>query len=285
MILKPILGSLVLALGSSLTAMTAGSAPTSDTPSLAEELTNLASTLECCEGKSVLPKAGKIGAWHWDAEKREWTIKDYRGYAAGTLVDPPTGEIVLFSDVNGYDPDKPLSDQPGFLAECLRTLAHECLHFKCPPHEPPGADIPDGPPDPANPPQGEGRAPDCNDINYAFQTAKALCGQICSIQEGGGPVTGSGGNPVPGTDTPDGLCAYCEALKHAHTAVQKRWNTAGNAQTAEDCACEAQGPWDPGDGYPDCPAFSVPPNGCDGLPPYPDDKIIPDCGCTCPCEH
>ncbi len=226
--------------------------------------------------------------WKWDPEKGDWEIKIYRGWAKGPKQDPPTGEIVVWPEAHGYDPNKPLSDQPEFLAEILRTLAHECLHFKCPSHDgpPPGTSVPDPPANPDDPPAGDGRDPDCNDINYAIHTAAALCAQMSSIAENGGPVTGSDGTPVPGTDTPEGLCAYCKALKAAYGKIQKRWNTKKNAEKAAGCASSG---WDPedeegeGDDFSDCPDFPPPPGPPED--PYPGNKVIPDCDCACPCDN
>jgi len=155
---------------------------------LADDLTNLASTLPCCEDKSVTARDGTVSVWSWNSDQGEWEIGTARGFARGAALDPPTGEIVLWPEVHGHDPDKPLSEQPDFLAESLRTLAHECQHFKCPPHagQPPGTDVPDPPANPDDPPTGDGRDPDCNDINYAIHTAAALCAQLTSIADNGG---------------------------------------------------------------------------------------------------
>lgn len=226
--------------------------------------------------------------WKWDSASDKWKITPYRGYAKGQAADPPTNEIVVWPEVHDYDASKPLSEQPGFLAESLRTLAHECLHFKCPAHAgpPPGTVVPNPPANPASPPMGDGRDPDCNDINYALHTAAALCAQIQQLFQNGESIPG-----IPGTDTAAGRCAYCEALKKAYKKIQDRWNNGDNAETAEGCACGEDGPWDPedeeepGDDFSDCPNFPPPPGGCEGQPPFPDNKIVPDCECTCPCDN
>ncbi len=83
---------------------------------------------------------------------------------------------------------------PGFLAKAFKILAHEILHFCCPPHSgTPGADIwgEDKPEQPGSP-------PDCNDLNYAMHTADAICDEIarvaaCCANEGDGSP-GSGGS-------------------------------------------------------------------------------------------
>ncbi|MEW5749019.1 MAG: hypothetical protein AB1793_09600 [Candidatus Thermoplasmatota archaeon] len=248
---------------------------------LGDALTGLASTMPCCEDKTVTPRFGKLPAWMWDSKNDKWTIGHVRGYAKGASQDPPTGEIVVLPDEHGYDSDKDLSDQPEFMAEMSRTLAHECLHFCCPPHAPPGVDMPPPPPNPDNPPQGDGRDPDCNDINYAIHTAAFLCAQLQNICQNGGPVPG-----VPGTDTPAGLCAYCEALKETYGKMQGRWNTEDNAEKAAECASSG---WDPedeegeGDDFSNCPDFPPPPGPPED--PYPDNKVIPDCDCECPCDN
>lgn len=271
-----------------------------------DELSNLASRIDCCLGKNVKSQPGERKRWQWDAEKEEWRISSYRGFAIGVIRH--NGDIWIWPKAHDYDKDKPLSEQPGFLAEALRTLAHECLHFKCPPHNgpPEGVSIPGGEPDPKKPPTGEGQDPDCNEINYAIHTAKAVCDEICAVKAcaedpecgelRGRKVNGDGdivdADPIPGTDTPAGRCAYCKALRAAYEDIQKRWNTEKNAKTAKTCACGPPPPgWEPEDeerdafdDFSDCPDFPDPPGGCDGEPPYPDNKVIPDCPCDCPTE-
>ena len=250
---------------------------------LGDALTDLASTMPCGEGKSVTPRFGKTPAWKWDSENDKWKIGHVRGYAKGAAEDPPTGEIVVLPDEHGYDPSKSLSEQPEFMAEMSRTLAHECLHFCCPPHagQAPGTTVPPPPANPDNPPQGDGRDPDCNDINYAIHTAAFLCAQLQNIIQNGGPIPG-----VPGTDTPEGLCAYCEALQKAYGKMQDGWNTEENAEKAAECASSG---WDPedeegeGDDFSNCPDFPPPPGPPEN--PYPGNKIIPDCEVECPCDN
>jgi hypothetical protein len=240
--------------------------PSISAQSLEDELSDLAGTVGSCGGKQVRVLPGGREGWRWDAENQKWDIKGYRGYASGMIPDPPTNEITVWADIHGYDDSQPLDDQPGAKAEFVRTLAHECLHWLCPPHAPPppGTTFPD-PPKKDNPPDGDGRAPDCNDLNYALNAAAVVCGQLAAAAQAGD-------------------VEYCKALKAAYKAMQDRWNNAGNVDTATECACgdpDGSEPWDPGEGYESCPKFPAPPGGCDGEPPYPDNKVIPDCTHAC----
>lgn len=260
------------------------------TGTLDQELTDLASTLPNGSGRAVSARPGARRTWDWDAATRQWRIKDFRGVAIGQLKNPPTNEIWIWVDIHGYDVSKgSLMEQVEVVASCVRTLAHEVLHFPCPPHSgpPPGAGIPAGEPDPKRPPTGEGRSPDCNDINYAIHSAAALCAQLNSVASGQAVQTPTG-TPIAGTDTAEGRCAYCRALKAEYEGVQKRWNTDATAKTAVECAC-GQPPWTPqgtppSGQYVNCPGFPPPSGGCGGVPPYPNNKVIPDCSVSCPCE-
>lgn len=158
---------------------------------------------------------------------------------------------------------------PAGLAAMFPTLAHELLHFVCPPHE--GA---------------VGDPPDCNDINYAFHAAAALCEELgrvvaCLTNPQCIGLKDEEGNVFDGVPKAD-LKEYCKELKKAHAEMQANWNTADVAATAYNCNC---GPtnWVPGTGYPNCPVMGPPPGGCASVADaYPENKVIPDCAATCP---
>lgn len=232
-------------------------------PDLWRELNDLAESMaHCGEDKIVMNRSGVERRWVWSPEKGEWV----EGHMRGQVWEGNSDVIEVWPKVHGYDDTKTLEEQLSVKAEFARTLAHECYHALCPPHAPGPVDDPGAPP--GDPPDGDGRDPDCNDLNYAYHTADALCQAAQAAAA-------------------DGKSEYCEELKAAHAEVQKKWNTEGRAEVAEKCACEEPAPWDPegeegeGDDYSACPKFPVPPGGCDGEPPYPGNSFIPDCNCEC----
>lgn len=237
-----------------------------DGPDLEQELKDLAATLACCGEKDFEVAKGVKVAWKWKHETGEWVPGYYRERADGMAQDPPTNTIRIWPEKHGdYDDTKPLAEQPDVKAEFARTIAHECLHWKCPPHKAGPAGNPGAPPDP--PPDKDGRDPDCNDLNYAYHTATALCAAIQAAAAAGD-------------------VEYCEALKASYAKLQAKWNTEKLAEIAEKCACKEPDPWDPedegdGDEFEDCPDFPVPPAGCGAEEPFPGHKFIPDCNCVC----
>ncbi len=186
---------------------------------------------------------------------------------------------------------KRLDCTPEGLAYAFRIFSHEFLHDLCPPHSDKGAPpMQDGVVGPK--PSGPAPKPDCNDLNYSMQAAKAICDLIadcagclgdCPKEDVCPPLVTAGGIAMEGTETCAKIKELCKALAKEHGNMQDKYNTPANASTAFDCKCGSP-PWSPGAGFPACPAMPSPPAGCQGnaQDSYPDNKVVPDCPSPCP---
>lgn len=126
-------------------ALPAKALPFQATTDLNGDLTDLASSISCCPGREIMTRPGIRKAWRWDTSEQDWVIGVSQGLALGVFAQDDT--ILFWPAAHDYDPDSSLSEQPDFLAEAIGTLAHECLHFKCPRH---GYDTPFPPPEPTS---------------------------------------------------------------------------------------------------------------------------------------
>jgi hypothetical protein len=114
---------------------------------------------------------------------------------------------------------------------------------------------------------------------------------ICSVAPGTGiPVSLPPGGPIiPGTGTPEGAKAYCDALKKRYKEMQDDHNTEENAEKAKECSSSG---WDPedeeqgsSDDFSDCPnffPFPIPGTAAPGTDPG--SILIPDCFGECSCS-
>ncbi len=218
----------------------------------------------------------RADAWAWiDDGNGGWKEAYAKGYAIG--VHEGTTTIWVWPKRIGSLAGGVCS--PQFQGAAYIILAHELLHFVCPPH-----DVPDNP-DPSTPPPTPPEPPDCNDLNYAIHSAAAVCGEIGRISGCCADMSASGCEDLDGMSFSE-LQAYCAALKQAYGKAQDRFNDPENAETAFQCKC-ADG-WEPGDegggGYPNCPPMPPPPGGCEGdaSTAYPNNELIPDCAHSCP---
>ena len=180
---------------------------------------------------------------------------------------------------------------PQGFAEAFKIFAHEFIHNVCPMHAKKGTpELQDGAVGPK--PTGAAPKPDCNDLNYAMQTAKAICDLIgncagclvdCPKEDVCPPLLTAGGLAIEGTETCAKIAELCKALSKAHSKMQTTFNTPGNASTAFNCKCGSS-PWSPGASYPNCPPMPAPPAGCQGntQDSYPNNGVIPDCPDACP---
>lgn len=207
-----------------------------------------------------------------------WVLGSYYAMTPG----PPVinGTIITFTGNWPHDPCSPAG-----LAFAFQVFAHEWLHNVCPKHSPTGA-----PKYPKNP-SGKAPKPDCNNLNYAMHTAKAICDFIGAIAsclahcpgETCPPLESTSGAIIPGTDTCAEIAELCRELARRYKDLQGKYNTEANAETAYNCKCGAP-PWTPGAAYPACPEMPPPPGPCGqgrGAA-YPGNKIIPDCPSSCP---
>ncbi len=249
-------------------------------------LNDIAGNIGAGPGYMINLQAGTIQRWMYKDGK--WVIGTYKGAAVGANPQNPGPNVNLWPEGFGgqYGGGANLCT-PEFLGAIFPTLAHEMLHFLCPPHSDKGVGA--GPLfDLTKPPAASPTPPDCNDINYAVNSAMQVCdeigavGECCADEECEG-LTDDNGDPIPGLERGN-LKDYCKSLSDSYDKMQDRWNTEENANTAFGCNCPD--PWDPGPGYANCPTMGSPPGGCDGTAQdaYPDNKVIPDCMNSCPEE-
>lgn len=195
----------------------------------------------------------------WSSVTGVWEYVPLKGYASGVLSGG--AEVTIFPDVF-KDPVGSVGTNcsPPFLAETLMVLSHELLHFVCPVHsEKPGGGI--APPGSAEPTQ-QPTPPDCNDLNYAMNTAASVCSHAQMVADCLSDYPDSLDDPIPEAcldilpeeyrpDPSDTLAQRSTKksfliellgdLKDEHAGMQNRWNSGQNAQTAFDCACGGGG--------------------------------------------
>lgn len=169
-----------------------------------------------------------------------------------------------------------------FAAGAYAVLIHEGLHDNCPPHTP---HTPHPPGYPTGPGSGPGIPPDCVDLKYFILTAEGLCDKIQQVgacladPSCTGDLFPKEADPIEQVS----LAEFCKALCERYAKLQSDVNNPINAYTAASCACS---PYAPNGGpslppFTGCPDFPVPEGGCPAY--YPDNKVIPDCECTCDC--
>ena len=237
----------------------------------------------------IVARPGVIPAW--SAKGGTWQLVHYKAlYSASAFSIWPDAAVK-----DGHLKKSDFSNcTPALYGYYYGVFYHEWMHGICPIH--------DGP----NNPDPPFAAPiTCNNLNYVINTASAVCsfiGQLSSCisgqKEDCPPLRDPNGNVIPGLEDCEAVKEMCEEMSESYQEMQEAWNTPAAAAAALSCSCGGSTSNWPPTGHSACPnAFSAPgpegvpppgpgypPNGCNGQPPYPDNKVIPDCpGCPdCP---
>ena len=233
-------------------------------------------------GYVIKPQSGTIQRWMY--KNGDWVIGTVMGVAVGANPQNPSPNINLWPQAFNQPAGSNLC-AADFLGKLFPVLVHEMLHFLCPPHSDsgvPASQLSDLTKKPTSTPT----PPNCNDINYAVNSAKKTCEEIgkvaaCCADPDCGGLKDASGNQIPGLER-DKLKDYCKSLSESYSEMQERWNTEEIANIAFGCNCPT--PWSPGAGYANCPTMGSPPGGCSGTAAdaYPGNKVIPDCDKSCP---
>ena len=222
-------------------------------------------------GYDINLESGSDQFWIWSEANQQWTLGGFRARATG--VAQGNQQIDIWPDQWTSNPATSGFCDPVVLAEGFKYLTHELLHFVCPQHSDKGNVVPkdDGMP------ESPGQPPDCNDINYAQNTAKEICDEIseaeaCLADQECPGLTDDDGNEIVSRDD---LPAYIVALNAQHQSIQDKFNNEGTADAAFGCNCPSG--WSAGPSYPDCPPSETP-NDCTSQDSaYPNNEVVPDC--------